>query len=101
LNLEFYLPYCFSLANDDLAMMYAQKKDWDRAIAEYKSLIVIGLSTRTGGWFTRVSLRLAQVYEKEGLTTEAVTEYERFLKLWEKRIEVGGKSLTRTAGWLL
>jgi hypothetical protein len=28
--------------------------------------------------------RMAQVYEKKGATAEAIAEYERFQKLWQK-----------------
>ncbi len=79
-----YVSYCFPLAADDLAGMYAAKNNWDRAIAEYKMLTVIGPQHRNRRLIHPIyHYRLAQVYEKKGQTTEAATEYERFLKLWE------------------
>ncbi len=84
LNAASYISYCFPLASDDLARMYAAKKNWDRAITEYKVLTVIGPQHRNRRLIHPIyHYRLAQVYEKKGQTTEAATEYERFLKLWE------------------
>ena len=80
-----YISYCFPLASDDLARMYAAKKNWDRAITEYKVLTVIGPQHRNRRLIHPIyHYRLAQIYEKKGQMSEAATEYERFLKLWEK-----------------
>jgi len=84
-NLVSYGNYCSPLANDDLARIYVLKKDWDRAIAEYKVLTVIGPQHKNRRLIHPIyHYRLARVYEQKGQKSEAATEYERFLKLWEK-----------------
>jgi tetratricopeptide (TPR) repeat protein len=76
--------YC-PLAQDDLARIYVRKQDWDRAIAEYKMLTVIGPGHQNRRLIHPIyHYRLAQVCEKKGMKVEAIAEYERFLKLWEK-----------------
>ncbi len=62
-----YICYCFPLASDDLARMYAAKKNWDRAITEYKVLTVIGPQHRNRRLIHPIyHYRLAQIYEKKG-----------------------------------
>jgi tetratricopeptide (TPR) repeat protein len=76
--------YC-PLVQDDLARLYVQKQDWDHAIAEYKVLTVIGPEHQNRRLVHPIyHYRLAQVYEKKGMRADAIREYERFLKLWEK-----------------
>jgi tetratricopeptide (TPR) repeat protein len=77
--------YLCPLAQDDLARLYVQKKDWDRAIAEYKVLTVIGPAHTNRRFIHPIyHYRLAQVYEKKGMNAEAAAEYERVVKLWER-----------------
>jgi DNA-binding winged helix-turn-helix (wHTH) protein/TolB-like protein len=79
-----YISYCLPLAADDLARMYASRRDWDRSIAEYKVLTVIGSQHGNRRPVHPIyHYRLAQIYERRGQSNEAATEYERFLKLWE------------------
>ncbi len=78
-------PYYFPLEQDDLAQLYFRKGDWDRAIAEYRMLTVIGPAHKNRRLIHPIyHFRLAQAYEKKGMRTEAADQYERFLKLWEK-----------------
>ena len=88
------VTYMCPLAQDDLARLYVRKKDWTRAIAEYKVLTVIGPGHTNRRLVHPIyHYRLAQVYEQAGNTVEAVAEYERFLELWDKadgkRVEIG------------
>jgi tetratricopeptide (TPR) repeat protein len=79
------ISYYCPLAQDDLARLYVQKKDWDRAVAEYKVLTVIGPEHTNRRLIHPIyHYRLAQVYEKKGMSADAASEYERFVKLWEK-----------------
>jgi len=65
--------------------LYVQKQDWDRAITEYRVLTVIGPEHTNRRFIHPIyHYRLAQVYEKKGMNAEAVAEYERFVRLWEK-----------------
>jgi tetratricopeptide (TPR) repeat protein len=78
-------PYYLPLEQDDLAQLYVRKGDWERALAEYRMLTVMGPEHRNRRLIHPIyHFRLAQVYEKEGMKTEAVDQYERFLKLWAK-----------------
>lgn len=77
--------YLCPLAQDDLARLYVRKQDWDRAIAEYKVLTVIGPAHTNRRFIHPIyHYRVAQVYEKKGMNAEAAAEYARFVKLWEK-----------------
>jgi tetratricopeptide (TPR) repeat protein/tRNA A-37 threonylcarbamoyl transferase component Bud32 len=79
------ISYLCPLAQDDLARLYVQKEEWDRAIAEYKVLTVIGPEHTNRRLIHPIyRYRLAQVYEKKGMNAEAAAEYERFVKLREK-----------------
>jgi tetratricopeptide (TPR) repeat protein len=79
------LSYLFPLEQDDLARLYVQKRDWDRAIAEYRVLTAIDPSHTNRRLIHPIyHYRLAQVFEKKGMNVQAVAEYERFVKLWEK-----------------
>jgi tetratricopeptide (TPR) repeat protein len=76
------IGYLCPLAQDDLARLYVQKKDWDRAIAEYKVLTVIGPAHTNRRLVHPIyHYRLAQVYEKKGMSADAAAEYSRFVKL--------------------
>jgi tetratricopeptide (TPR) repeat protein/TolB-like protein len=84
-NLGQMVSYYCPLAQDDLARLYVQKQDWDRAITEYRVLTVIGPEHTNRRFIHPIyHYRLAQVYEKKGMNAEAVAEYERFVRLWEK-----------------
>jgi tetratricopeptide (TPR) repeat protein len=81
---EMILYYC-PLAQDDLARLYVRKGDWDRAIAEYKVLTVIGPAHTNRRLVHPIyHYRLAQVYEKKGMAAEAIAEYERLATIWDK-----------------
>jgi tetratricopeptide (TPR) repeat protein len=79
------IRYTCPLQQDELARLYVRKGDWDRAIAEYKVLTVIG-PEHTNRRFVHplYHYRLAQVCEKKSMRAEAIAEYRKFLKLWER-----------------
>jgi tetratricopeptide (TPR) repeat protein len=85
MNVVQMISYLCPLAQDDLARLYVKKQDWDRAVAEYKVLTVIGPEHTNRRLIHPIyHYRLAQVYEKKNLSAEAAAEYERVVTLWEK-----------------
>ena len=68
---------------DVLARAYRQNGEIDKAIAEYKRLIVFDPQGDERYLIhPKYYYRLAQLYEQKGLKRNAIEHYEKFLSLW-------------------
>jgi len=77
-------PYIIPFTRDDIAQLYKEKGDLDKAITEYKWLIEIGPETNNRRLINpKYHFRLAQIYEEKGLKDKAVEHYQKFLELWK------------------
>ncbi len=67
---------------DQLPRAYLALGQLDSSVAAYERAVDHSLCD----WpiFPRYHYRLAQVYERKGLNTKAIAEYEKFLKIWRK-----------------
>ncbi len=79
-----YLPHWYFLPVmvDILPRAYLSLGQLDSAIASYERAVDHG--TREWPIFPRYHYRLAQLYDRKGMKAKAITEYERFLKIWGK-----------------
>jgi tetratricopeptide (TPR) repeat protein len=66
-----------------LARAYADKGDFDRAIAEYERLISPDPKMTSSLIHRRFYYSLAKLYEQQGQKGKAKAPYERFLGLWK------------------
>lgn len=69
---------------DVLARAYVQAGDIDKAIAEYKMLIVFKPNSKDLRLINpRYHCQLAKLHQQKGQLQEAKEEYEKFLKIWK------------------
>jgi tetratricopeptide (TPR) repeat protein len=67
-----------------LARAYWQKGDLDNAIAEYRRLTTVDLSTQVRYLIHPLyHYRLGQVWEEKGDKDKAAAEYKKFLEYWK------------------
>jgi serine/threonine protein kinase/tetratricopeptide (TPR) repeat protein len=78
------VPYNIPLMRDFLARAYYLSGDLYKAIAEYENLITFDPDSRERRLIhPEYHLELAKLYEKKGLSSKAIAQYERFLELWK------------------
>jgi tetratricopeptide (TPR) repeat protein len=77
--------YNFPLDQDVLARAYQKMGNLDKAIEEYKKLLIFDPASKDRRMLNPVyHYRLAQLYEQKSLREEAKKEYARFLQLWKE-----------------
>jgi serine/threonine protein kinase/Flp pilus assembly protein TadD len=81
-----YLKFCYNtpFQRDDLARAYAERGEFDKAIAEYSRLITFDPTKPSRALIHPLyHYRLAKLYEQKGLKDKAVEQYQKFLTLWK------------------
>jgi len=79
-----YAWYNFPLDQDVLARAHQKTGNLDKAIEEYKKLLIFDPASQDRRMHNPVyHFRLAKLYEQKGSKADARKEYERFLALWK------------------
>ena len=77
------ISYNVPFLKDVLARAYQQKREIDKAIAEYERLIGFDPESEDRALIHPLyHFRLAKLYEKKGWESKAIEHYEIFLELW-------------------
>jgi tetratricopeptide (TPR) repeat protein len=82
-EIEGLVMYNSPFMRDALARAYYLNGELDKAIAEYERLITFDPASNNRRLIhPKYHYRLAKLYEEKGLKKKAISEYEKFLKLW-------------------
>jgi tetratricopeptide (TPR) repeat protein len=80
--------YNFPFVLDVLARTYKKQGDLDKAIAEYERLTKFDPQSNDRRLINPVyHYRLAKLYQESGLSSKAISRYEKFLNIWKNADE--------------
>ncbi|MBN1221958.1 MAG: protein kinase [Candidatus Aminicenantes bacterium] len=78
-------PYNFPFQVDESAQLYAQNREWDKAIEEYKRLMTVSPGSESRRLINpKYHYRIAKLYEQKGWKDQAIAHYEKFLDFWKE-----------------